>query len=140
MIWLFCLILALFRRGIGFTWKAAAVLVFVFHILFMNAVLIRSVELYMNQFNHAIVQSAIHLFRGLGTILLLLWPVALFISFRTAADRNAKNILTWFVLLSVFYWLFNLLFEYMPPFTAADVESILPQTLEIPEIPDPPVN
>lgn len=140
IIWLIALILMLFRRGIGVTWKIASIFTFIFYILFLNQTLLESYDYYRNHFNQAIVQSAIHFFKGSGTVLLLLWPVALFYAFRTAADKNAKNVLTWFVLLSVFYWLFFLLFTYLPPFSASDVEAILPDRLSIPDIPDPPIN
>ena len=136
--WCFLLLFFLFRRGPGALWKASAVLIFVFYGIYQYQELMLSYQAFRDQFNVTVVGMVIHLFKSFGSVLFLLWPVMLWVSYYASSDELSRTVIRWMVLLTLFFWIFYFLFEFYPPVDRATVEGWFPGRFSVPEIPSPP--
>ncbi|MCB1139479.1 MAG: hypothetical protein KDK23_12015, partial [Leptospiraceae bacterium] len=85
-----------------------------------------------------VVGMVIHLFKSFGSVLFLLWPVMLWVSYYATSDELSRTVIRWMVLLTLFFWVFYFLFEFYPPVDRATVESWFPGQFSVPDIPSPP--
>lgn len=137
-IWAFLLIFFLFRRGPGALWKSCAILIFAFYGIYHYKELILSYQAFQNSFNVTFVGMIIQMFRSLGSVLFLIWPVMLWVAYYAASDELSRTVVRWMVLLTLFFWVFYFLFEFYPPVDRATVEGWLPDRFSLPDIPSPP--
>ncbi|MBU44569.1 MAG: hypothetical protein CMN76_15215 [Spirochaetaceae bacterium] len=137
-LWCFLLLFFLFRRGPGALWKGCAFLIFAFYGIYHYNELIQSYQAFVDQFNKTTVSMVIQIFRSFGSVLFLLWPVMLWVSYYASSDELSKTVIRWMVLLTLFFWVFYFLFEFYPPVDRSTVEGWLPDRFSMPSIPSPP--
>ncbi len=138
VIWCFLLLFFLFRRGPGALWKACGVLIFVFYGIYHYREIMDSYTAFEQSFNVTLVSMGISLFKSFGSVLFLLWPVMLWVSYYASSDELSKTVIRWMVLLTLFFWVFYFLFEFYPPVDRSTVEGWLPGKFSVPDIPSPP--
>ncbi len=135
LVWGIGLLLVLFRRGAGIPWKLAALLLFVFYVVWFRELILQGKEDFQLQFGTSILLLLSTLWQEIGRTLMLLWPVLLFMIFFLASDRSASYLLRLFVILTLFYWLFYFLFLSLPEDWYRPYVEMLPQRLEMPALP-----
>lgn len=133
--WCLSLLFVLFRRRLGFIWKIAALLLFVFYVVWFREPIFIGLANFQNQFASTFLAVIKEIWVDFGRSLILLTPVLLFLVFFKVSDKGAATLLRFIVVLSLFYWLFFFLFQSLPPNWANPIESKLPKKLELPKMP-----
>ncbi|MBW7857605.1 MAG: hypothetical protein H3C43_04760 [Leptonema sp. (in: Bacteria)] len=134
--WCVALLFVLFRRRLGFIWKFAALLLFVFYLVWFREPILVGLANFQNQFGPTLVIVCKEIWIDFGRSLILLTPVLLFIVFFKVSDKGSATLLRFLVVLSLFYWLFFFLFQSLPPNWADSIETKLPKKLEMPKMPE----
>lgn len=137
-LWTLGILLVLFRRGLGAAYKISALLIYVFYGLWFLEPTLASLSLYLSSLN-TVLPELFGLFKNLaGLGLLFLWPLALFAVFQMGGTDRAAGLLRTMVLLTLFFWLFWLLNYFLAPWPEELLRSLLPDQLQMPDIPPPP--
>lgn len=136
LFWGLALLLVLFRRRLGASWKIGALLLYVFYVIWFREAILQAWQGFHEQFGVSLFAMLGALWQEVGRTLMLVWPVFLLIVFFLASDRSASWILRMLVVLTLFYWLFFFLFRSLPEGWARPYQEKLPQKLEIPSLPE----
>jgi hypothetical protein len=136
LFWGLALLLVLFRRRLGASWKIGALLLYVFYVIWFREAILQAWQGFHEQFGVSLFAMLDALWQEVGRTLMLVWPVFLLMVFFLASDRSASWILRMLVVLTLFYWLFFFLFRSLPEGWARPYQEKLPQKLEIPSLPE----
>ncbi len=138
-LWGLAMLLVLFRGGIDWIWKICSVLIFGFYCLWFREELTHSWHDYSEKFG----SSLIDLVSGAGPViaftLFLFWPIALFIAFFSASKTVGRAFVRTMVLITLFYWIFWFFHAYVQHIPVEYLRSWLPEKIQIPSLPAPPV-
>ena len=138
LLWFAALCLLCFRREIASIWKGAALIIFLFYLLFLGQELLSAWDRYSKQFAMEFPRFLTNFMKLLPFLLLLFWPIFLLIAYNSNSIRRSEKILRNLVLLTLFYWLFwiSTNYFYFPPRGWSSYQLI--QKIRNFKLPEPP--
>ena len=146
VVWALGLLYVLFRRSIPVYWKISAVLVFVFYGAWYSPVLTGpAFQLWRDAPLRQAPLLLAALIQVLPLLLLIFWPVLLFVAARERTAENAVRLLRTLTLMTLFYWVFWLGAyatgqDMSPKGLQETLQGLVPEDLEmnLPDLPQPP--
>ena len=139
LLFLWCLgtVLVLFRRELSMVWKISAVLVFGLYALWYYPDWSAAYQRLIGAPEIEILVVLTAILDILPVVLLIVWPFVIFHVFQSTPGQ-AQNTLRNMILLTLFYWVLWFVC-YSAGFTPSDaLRHYLPESLELPAIPEPP--
>ncbi len=132
LLWFFLLLMLLLRRNFSLVWKLSASLILLFYLLWyfqnLNAAYLR----YRQDFFIELFSFFKTLFHFLPVVLLLAWPLTLFITYKHPLPKNSEHILRNITLLTLFFWLFWIVSFYVDLRLESWVKGLLFKKFSLP--------
>lgn len=140
LVWSIGLIFVLFRGSIPGVWRLAALLLFLFYCGVYYQELLAVAGRFRADYGRELPKLLVALVQLAPIFLILFWPIALWMAFFAPGERFGGALVRNLSLVTLFYWLFWL-GSWKLGYTLEDgLRKILPERVELPELPDPPVD
>ncbi len=137
-IWALGAVALLLRKEISWSWRISALLLLGFYAIWFRTELQAAYAALGADWSTQAWRFVDGIFRLLPVLLLLLWPLAVWMALFSRSPGFAHNLLRNLSLITLFYWLFWLLAYWNGMDPAQGIRALLPESLPLPALPAPP--
>ncbi len=104
--WLLALCLFWSRPDLSLVWKVAVGLIFFFYTIVFSNELLKTWNLYTQNFLKNFPKIFEDIISVLPVLLLLFWPFVLIVAYNNTSTRRTENLVRLLVLVTLFYWVY----------------------------------